>query len=124
MKALRCGISTRYLLKSDFFYSSKCVGCRYADDPTLERERKMKILADDPMAAYMMKKVQAARAHLKPEKPEYKGPPPRPNRFNIRPGYRWDGIDRGNQWEARWFKKQGEMISRKEEYNSWSMADL
>lgn len=76
------------------------------------------------MAAYIMKKRAAATAHLQPEKPVYKGPPPRPNRFNIKPGYRWDGIDRGNQFEARWFKKQGELAASKEEAAAWSRSDL
>lgn len=31
------------------------------------------------------------------------------NRFNVRPGCRWDGIIRGNGFEKRWLDKQVEV---------------
>ncbi len=102
---------------------------RYESDPTLERARKAEIRTDDPMAEYMLKKQRQAQAQAaarsgKPLKPEYKGPAPRPNRFNVRPGYRWDGIDRGNGFEAKWFKRQNEMVSKHERDRAWGMSEL
>eukprot|EP00968_Pinguiococcus_pyrenoidosus_P017353 scaffold1724_cov246-Pinguiococcus_pyrenoidosus.AAC.25 len=71
---------------------------RAHDDPRLERMRKEELRPDDPMLAY----VQKQRAKTgKSTKKAYTGPPPPPNRFGIPPGYRWDGVDRGNGFEAR-----------------------
>ncbi|KAJ1943441.1 Pre-mRNA-splicing factor cwc26 [Linderina macrospora] len=88
-----------------------------ADTKDLETERKEKIHWDDPALTFLKNK--------KPEKqlyPEYKGAAP-PNRFGIRPGYRWDGVDRSNGFEKNMFGRQASSSARRQDEYAYSIAD-
>jgi pre-mRNA-splicing factor CWC26 len=100
---------------------------RTIDDPKLELWKKEQLREGDPMAAYFLKKKDkdaSARDPGKPSKPIYRGPNAPVNRFGLRPGYRWDGIDRGNGFENKVLNKGSEKISNKEDEYLWSVADM
>ncbi|KAI0642549.1 Pre-mRNA-splicing factor of RES complex-domain-containing protein [Trametes meyenii] len=92
---------------------------RTADDKELNDELKSRELWNDPAAAFLTKKKSKG-----PRKPEYAGPPPPPNRFGIKPGYRWDGVDRSNGFEKKYFQKQNERRRRGAESYEWSVDDM
>ncbi|KXN85315.1 Pre-mRNA-splicing factor CWC26 [Leucoagaricus sp. SymC.cos] len=92
---------------------------RYADDKELNEEQKSKELWNDPAATFLTKKKSKG-----PRKPEYTGPPPPPNRFGIKPGYRWDGVDRGNGFEKKLFQSSNARKRRGQESYQWSVDDM
>ncbi|XP_040339032.1 BUD13 homolog isoform X2 [Herpailurus yagouaroundi] len=65
---------------------------RYIDDEDLDRMLREQEREGDPMANFI-KKNKAKENKNKKVRPRYSGPAPPPNRFNIWPGYRWDGVD-------------------------------
>jgi pre-mRNA-splicing factor CWC26 len=102
---------------------------RSRNDAKVDAHYRAQIHADDPMAAYMTKKRDAARsaglaASGKPQRPLYKGPAPKPNRFGIPPGYRWDGRDRGSAWEDKVFGSRAEKARDKDAAYSYSVSDM
>ncbi|KPJ16344.1 BUD13-like [Papilio machaon] len=95
---------------------------RHRDDRDLEDTLKRVEREGDPMLRYIREK-KVERGELPPEKPKYKGNFP-PNRFNIRPGYRWDGVDRSNGYEKKYFDQQSKRKAQQEEAYKWSTEDL
>ncbi|ROT71405.1 hypothetical protein C7M84_010281 [Penaeus vannamei] len=94
---------------------------RSADDVDMNTELKQVTREEDPMLEYMMKKQM--KETKQPLKPLYKGPFP-PNRFNIRPGYRWDGVDRSSGFENQWFERQNNRRAVEEDAYKWSVSTI
>ncbi|KAJ1808670.1 Pre-mRNA-splicing factor cwc26 [Coemansia sp. RSA 2598] len=84
---------------------------------TLDAEKRARMHWDDPALQFLENKKTE-----KTKFPVYKGYAP-PNRFNVRPGYRWDGVDRSNGFEAEYFKRQAASSARKAENYASSVAD-
>jgi len=74
---------------------------RHADDQSLNKHLKDQLLGeDDPMNDYMAKKDMKIKMKSESVYPTYTRSFP-PNRYNIAPGYRWDGVDRSNGFESK-----------------------
>ncbi|XP_015905984.2 BUD13 homolog [Parasteatoda tepidariorum] len=119
-KGLIQGESKNQKLAEDLYETSKPLA-RYCDDEDLEEKLKSEIRDDDPMAQYMRKKKQKHAVNVYPV---YSGPPPPPNRFGITPGYRWDGVDRSNGFEKRYFEQKSSKKATEEEAYLWSVQDM
>jgi pre-mRNA-splicing factor CWC26 len=92
---------------------------RYADDAELNDELKERGHWNDPAAGFLRKK-KAGRSIT--GKPLYKGAF-QPNRYGIRPGHRWDGVDRGNGFEKQWFDSRNRKANVEKLEYQWQMDE-
>ncbi|TKY90434.1 hypothetical protein EX895_000432 [Sporisorium graminicola] len=91
---------------------------RRATDTDYNQHFKDQLREDDPALAFLTKKRAQG-----PQKPKYKGGWP-PNRFGIAPGYRWDGVDRGNGYEKAYFERKSVLARREQEARAWGQSDM
>ncbi|RYP63966.1 hypothetical protein DL771_009001 [Monosporascus sp. 5C6A] len=101
---------------------------RTADDEGLNEELRAQTRWGDTMAQFVGSGgggggggADGKRKRLK-GRPVYQGAAP-PNRYGIRPGYRWDGVDRGNGFEAERFKAINRRERNKGLEYSWQMDE-
>lgn len=103
---------------------------RGKDDEELNAEMKAARRWNDPMAQFLGDDEPRPSAGGKAKaggksnsrRPVYKGAAP-PNRYGIRPGYRWDGVDRGNGFEAERFKALNRRERNKGLEYAWQMDE-
>ncbi|KAF2968851.1 hypothetical protein GQX73_g4760 [Xylaria multiplex] len=97
---------------------------RHADDVEMNTEMKAQVRWGDTMAAFVKPKDGGGGGNGPRVKgrPAYKGAWA-PNRYRIPPGYRWDGVDRSNGFEAERFKAINRRERNKDLDYSWQMDE-
>lgn len=97
---------------------------RGADDKEINDELKEQQRWNDPMMQFMSEKQVAEKARKggKKRKPQYSGAAP-PNRYGIKPGWRWDGVDRGNGFEGERFRAINRREMNKGLSYEWQMDE-
>uniref|UniRef100_T1ITH9 BUD13 homolog n=1 Tax=Strigamia maritima TaxID=126957 RepID=T1ITH9_STRMM len=101
---------------------------RYADDADLDKYLRAQERDGDPMLKYLKKKKpqQSNNPTVADDddgKSRYTGSAP-PNRFKIRPGFRWDGVDRSNGFERDRFCRLANNQTQELDAYKWSIEDM
>nr|CAD1835704.1 unnamed protein product [Ananas comosus var. bracteatus] len=115
---------------------------RSRDDPDLDKMLKERIRWGDPMAHLVKRKnpepiLEDLGVDVKMKESGFIIPQTipshswlkrridfPPNRYGIRPGRHWDGVDRSNGFEKELFKRQNEKQATEQEAYLWSVSDM
>lgn len=114
---------------------------RSRDDPELDTMLKERVRWGDPMAHLVKKKLDpilpdfGANEKMKDsgfiipqDIPSHswikRGLDAAPNRYGIRPGRHWDGVDRSTGYEKELFKRTNEKQATEKEAYLWSVSDM
>lgn len=114
-------------LQSDLYEADKPLA-RYEGDKDLDILLKQQEREDDPMAEYIRSKgnenADGTQVVAKKSTAKYRGPPAPANRYGLQPGARWDGVDRSNGFEKRWYDSINAKKARDEAAYKWSVEDM
>ncbi|KAF9912518.1 Pre-mRNA-splicing factor cwc26 [Linnemannia zychae] len=94
---------------------------RYKDDKDLNEELKERDRWNDPAAMFLSGTKKSKKSA--PKFPLYQGNFPS-NRFNIRPGFRWDGVDRSTGFEKDYIQRMNTRKNNAHEAHMWSVEDM
>ena len=95
---------------------------RFADDEKMNEELKERERWNDPMAQLVGSKKAEKQGKGKATGKTYQGAFD-PNRYGIRPGWRWDGVDRGNGFERKWFAARNKAKDRAALEYAWQLDE-
>lgn len=93
---------------------------RTIDDEVLNDDLRSQARWNDPAAEFLTKKAGPGASVT--GKPLYRGSF-QPNRYNIRPGHRWDGVDRANGFEKDWFASRNKRNRMEALEYQWQMDE-
>eukprot|EP01018_Ginkgo_biloba_P010069 Gb_35391 [translate_table: standard] len=115
---------------------------RSKDDPELDKMLKERVRWGDPMAHLVKKtsvepvlenlaedaKIKESGFIVPQDIPSHswlkRGIDPPANRYGIKPGRHWDGVDRSNGFERESFKRQNDKRATEMEAYLWSVSDM
>lgn len=93
---------------------------RTIEDEELNEELREKQRWDDPAAGFLTSTKGPGKSVT--GRPLYKGSF-QPNRYGIRPGHRWDGVDRATGFEKEWFASRNRKGRMEDLEYQWQMDE-